>query len=283
VHAMGAALTESSPARSSGLHMRNTSPISPSPQIETLLREVGLFSGVDERTLHLLANIAFRRSLAAGSVAVRQGDTDAALFAVTDGLLQASVQASDGREIVLSVMRKGDVFGELSLLDRKVRSATVTALRTTEVVVFPADKLVALMREEPELSLRMLVAVVDLVRRLTTRAEELSALAIPARLAKKLIELADLCGTSLGSGHTALPPTLSQQQLANHIQATRESVNKSLSAWMKEGILERSATQLVILNRARLATFAQGGGEEHGRTSPRAPDARAVSLERPGD
>lgn len=223
-----------------------------------LLSRIELFSSLDDSSLAPLANIAIPHTHPAGAVVVRQGERDANLYAIADGLVQVSVQAVDGREIVLSLLRQGDAFGELTLFDGKTRSATVTTLKKSSFLVFTRDDLVRTIRQYPDVGLSMLGSMAALVRRLTTRAEELSALPVPQRLAKKLLELAELCGTRIGPNHIALPAALSQQQLANHIQATRESVNKNLSGWIKDSVLQRTHSQIIILDQARLAALVHG-------------------------
>lgn len=223
-----------------------------------LLGRIELFSSLDESSLARLSNIAIPHTHAAGTVVVRQGERDANLYAIADGLVQVSIQALDGREIVLSLLRQGDVFGELTLFDGKARSASVTTLKKSSFLLFTREDLVRTIRQYPDVGLSMLGSMATLVRKLTTRAEELSALPVPQRLAKKLLELAELCGTRIGPNQLALPAALSQQQLANHIQATRESVNKNLSGWIRDSVLQRTHSQIIILDRARLSAIVEG-------------------------
>jgi CRP/FNR family transcriptional regulator, cyclic AMP receptor protein len=233
----------------------------PAPATPELLARFALFDQAEPSTLAAFASIATRRSLDAKSVVVRQGETDDSLYCVLEGLLQVGVQASDGREIVLGLMNEGQMFGDLALFDQAGRSATVSTLKRSELLVFPAGSLLPALRAHPEISLRMLRRMAGLVRRLTTRVEELSALPIHTRLARKLLEIGEICGTPLGPNQLALPSALSQQHLANHIQATRESVNKALATWTKYGLLQRSSTQLVIQDRRGLVALA-GRGED---------------------
>jgi CRP-like cAMP-binding protein len=99
-------------------------------------------------------------------------------------------------------------------------------------------------------------ALARLVRRLTERAEDSAFLDVRARLAKCLGDLADRHGTRLGPQQVALKVQLSQQELGDMVQATRESVNKCLREWIKQGIIQRNGRRLVIEDRQRLRELA---------------------------
>jgi CRP/FNR family transcriptional regulator, cyclic AMP receptor protein len=227
-------------------------------EAEEVLRAFEPFADASDEALALLARISVRRKFAADVTVVRQGDGDNTFYGVVDGLLQATVQGGDGREIVLGMIRQGHMFGDVALFDPAPRSATVSTLRRSELISFPADALLKALRKHPDICLKMMGALARRVRRLTEHVEELSVLPIQERLARKLLELCDVCGVAIGPHQIALPPGLSQQDLANHVQATRESVNKSLSGWIREGIVRRSSTQLIICKRSELEALAKG-------------------------
>ncbi|MDB4988732.1 MAG: Crp/Fnr family transcriptional regulator, partial [Myxococcaceae bacterium] len=209
------------------------------------LSKLRFFSQLDPQQLAAFRRIAVRRKFAVGATVVRQGDLDSQLYAVTQGLLQVSVALSDSREIVLHLLRPGDLFGEVTLFDQKPRSATVTAMQPSELLSFPRDEVLSTLRHYPDVALKLLESMAGLIRRLTDRVEDLSALAVPARLAKKLLELADICGTPVGRNQVALPFSLSQQHLANHVQASREAVNKSIAVMVKQGLLHQTKCQIM--------------------------------------
>lgn len=220
--------------------------------LPALLGSIWLFSDLTDAELTELARVTQRRKLAEDAVVVRQGETDGDLYVVVDGLLRVSVHARDERQLALNLLRRGDVCGELSLLDGRARSATITAVQPSDLLVIHRADFLELVARAPAMTMRLLQSMAAHVRRLTERVEDLSALPVRTRLAKKLLELADICGTQLTGNQVALPPSLSQQELADHIQATRESVNKCLTGWVREGIVYRTHSQIVINDRSRL-------------------------------
>jgi CRP/FNR family transcriptional regulator, cyclic AMP receptor protein len=225
-----------------------------------LLAKVWLFSELGRSELEALSRRGSCRRWDAGAIVVRQGDADRDLYVVADGLLQASVRAADGREIVLNLLRGSDVFGEVTLFDGLVRSATVTTLKRSELFILPREELLHTIRQSPDIALKLLSSMAGLVRKLTVRSEDLSVLSVHARLCKKLLEIAEICGTPIAPNQVALPASLSQQDLANHVQATRESVNKSIARLIRVNILHRTHTQILILDKDALQVTSTASG-----------------------
>jgi CRP/FNR family transcriptional regulator, cyclic AMP receptor protein len=228
------------------------------PTTRDVLRAIPLFAALEEHDLRSLVTIATRRTFPPDRDVVREGDTNADLYAVVTGMLRVSVRAQDGRSCALHLLGPGGFFGEISVVDGRARSANVTTLKSSELIVVPRDELLALIDRSPRLAMNLLTAMASLVRRLTTHVQELTAVPVSTRVARKLVEIGDHFGTPINANQLALPPAMSQQDLAEHVQATRESVNKCLAGWMKQGIVQRTKTQLVISDRARLRELARG-------------------------
>lgn len=224
---------------------------------QNLLASVWLFSDLSQRELVDLSRVTLRRRYSADDIVVEQGQENGDLFVVVEGLLRVSVRNKEDREFALNLLRKGDVCGELSLLDGGVRSATITAVQPSELLVVRRAEFLDAMRHAPTLGIKLLQSMAGHVRRLTDRIEDLASLPVRTRLAKKLLEIADICGTPVDANSVALPLSLSQQDLADHIQATRESVNKCLASWAREDVVYRTNSQLVINDRAKLARLIE--------------------------
>jgi CRP/FNR family transcriptional regulator, cyclic AMP receptor protein len=227
-------------------------------QARELLSRIWLFSEMGEAEITLLAQIAQRRRYEGRRVIMRQGDADGDLFAVLRGHLKVTTCDRHGHEIVLNLMQGGDVFGEIALLDGQARSATITALDQCELLVIRRADFLLLQRRCPAIATSLLTVLARHVRRLTERAGDSAFLDVKSRLAKQLVDLADHYGTPLGPRQYALRVRLSQQELGDMVQATRESVNKCLREWAKEGIIQRNGKQLVIEDRQRLCALAGG-------------------------
>jgi CRP/FNR family cyclic AMP-dependent transcriptional regulator len=231
--------------------------MTPNDPIREQLSRMWLFAELNESQIGLLTQITKRRRFEAKKVIVRQGDAEADLYCVLRGHLKVTACDSHGHEIVVNLMQAGDVFGEIAFFDGQARSATVTSLDAGELLVIRRGDFLLLLQKAPVIATTMLPALARLVRRLTERAEDSAFLDVRARLAKALGDLADRVGTQLGPHQVALRVRLSQQELGDMVQATRESVNKCLRDWEREGIIQRNGRQIVIENRERLRELAR--------------------------
>jgi CRP/FNR family cyclic AMP-dependent transcriptional regulator len=227
-------------------------------QARELLSRFWFFAELADADVGLVMQIAQKRRYEGRRVIVRQGDADGDLYAVLRGHLKVSACDKHGHEIVMSLMQTGDVFGEIAFLDGGARSASVTSLDSCELLVIRRADFLLLLRRVPTISMALLNVMAKRIRRLSESAQDSAFLDVKARLAKRLVDLADQFGTPLGSGQVALKVRLSQQELGDMVQATRESVNKCLREWAREGIIQQNGRQLVIEDRQRLGALAGG-------------------------
>jgi CRP/FNR family cyclic AMP-dependent transcriptional regulator len=230
----------------------------PQDEIREMLGRIKLFAELAEGDLGHIAAIAQRRRHEQHKVIVRQGDTNQDMYYVVKGLLKVTACDTRGHEIVMNLLKPGDSFGEIAFLDGLARSATVTAIEPCELLEIRRGDFFRLLQRFPQIYFPLLKALAQLVRRLTERAEDTAFRDVRARLAKWLGDLADNHGTPLGPRQIALRMKLSQQELGDMVQATRESVNKCLREWSREGIIQQNGRQLIIEDRQRLRDLAAG-------------------------
>lgn len=249
----------------------------PLDEMRGMLSRIRLFSALNESELGQIATIAQRRRYDAHKVILRQGDVSGDMYYIVRGLLKVTSCDANGREIVMNLLKAGDSFGEIAFLDGRARSATVTTLDACELLEIRRGDFFRLLQRFPAINANLLMAMAQLIRRLTERAEDNAFLDVRARLAKWLGDLADNHGTQLGPRQVALTVRLSQQELGDMIQATRESVNKCLREWTREGIIQQNGRQLIIEDRERLRDLASGRGSSGADGAPldeRSPESR---------
>ena len=195
-----------------------------------LLDTTDMFAALPPEVLENLRGHATVRELSRNEVLFHQGDSSDALYVIQKGRIAIATQSGDGRESVLAVLEDGALFGELPLFDDDPRSADARALTKTTVVELGYAPVRAVLVERPEL---LWVIVRLLVQRLRTTNEALEDavfLDVPARTAKRLLELAG------ESNRFTLPVT--QEELASMVGASRERVNKAISLFVRLGWLE---------------------------------------------
>ena len=197
-----------------------------------LLQHSPLFRGLPATVLERIAKAAGQRSFRSSEVVFSQGDPGDALYAVVTGRVRISTGAPDGREIFLNIMEPGDTFGEIALLDGGARTATATAIAHSELVSIRREHFRALLEQEPKVAFELLRLCGQRLRWTSGLLEDTALLDAPARLAKRLLILAELHGKRSKDGVTL---RLSQEELANFLGITRQAVNQQLQAWKGQG------------------------------------------------
>ncbi|HEY1534626.1 MAG TPA: Crp/Fnr family transcriptional regulator [Polyangiaceae bacterium] len=228
-----------------------------------LLSSIPLFTELSGEQLAKIAALARVQTYSAREVVVSQGEPARALFAIVRGRLKVVSCGPDGRDTLLGIMSDGEVFGEVALLDGGVRSATCTTLEPGELLLIERDQFRKLLQESPAISLKLLEVLARRLRRLSQRSEDAASLDVPGRLARSLLELASRFGESMRppSREILITLQLSQQELGDMIGATRESVNKQLSDWTRQGFLRLQAGRMVIADIQRIRGVAQVGDD----------------------
>jgi CRP/FNR family transcriptional regulator/CRP/FNR family cyclic AMP-dependent transcriptional regulator len=215
------------------------------------LQHLRLFSGLPSDKVAILEAAAARRSFRRGEVVFHKGDPGTTMFVIIEGQVKIVLTSESGEEAVLGVLDVGDFFGELSLIDGQPRSATITATDPTDTLVLHREALLDVIKGSPEVAIGMLRILAQRLRETDEMVQDAVFLDVPARLAKKLLELADSYGTETQEG-IYIRQRITQQELATMVGATRESVNKHLRSYRARGIIDVDHQHVVIVKRAEL-------------------------------
>lgn len=223
------------------------------PEVDArdLLRGVPSLAGLSRDDLLALAASARRRSYSRGQIIFHRDDPGDSLHIIEKGEVRVVLPSPEGEEVTLTVLSPGDFFGEVCLLDGGPRSATVIAATATETVVVERDRFVQWLQSRPTAATAILAAV---GRRLRAADELVGALAfldVHSRLARKLLQLA---GPAAEGSQVELH--LSQDELASMVGVTRESVNKHLRFFKKQGAIEVCRRRIVLRSLEYLRHFA---------------------------
>ena len=210
-----------------------------------LLTDTDFFRDLSEEDLGFLLPTCTIRSLRRGDLLFEEGDDCSELFVVSSGLIAISKKSIDGRESVVALMERGELFGEMGMLDGLGRSAEARALEPSEVVAIPYAPIRQLFEERPALLWGTTAMLVGRLRAMDEALADSVFLDVTGRTAKRLLELAG------EADEFYLPVT--QEELAGMVGASRERVNKAISSFIRLGWLEQSDRHYRIVNRERLA------------------------------
>jgi len=196
--------------------------------------------------------------VAAGQVIFHKGDAPDCCYLILKGAVKVSLPSSDGQEVLLAVLGKGDVVGEMALLDRMPRSATVTALKSCELCELGPATLERLARQDVAI-FRQLLCVLSARVGAGNEMSHLQQMPLKVRLARTLLRLAQGFGTRLPDGRIVIRQKLSQAELGCMVGAARENINRQLAGWCKERVLSRVSAYYCIECRQTLERLATPG------------------------
>jgi CRP-like cAMP-binding protein len=221
-----------------------------------LMRGVPLFAGIAEQALAPLAAELRVLDVKRRDEIFHRTDEGRDLYVVVEGSLKAMTTSREGDDVVFEVMGPGDVFGECAMMGDVGRTQTVRAIDSACLLAIDRRDLFALMREQPEVALRLLGALSARVRTLCRFFEDVHFLNLPQRLAKKLVDLANRFGRRRPDG-IRIDLALSQEEWGDLVGATRESLNKQLKSWAEAGLVRRSGRYLIVENPSELEGLAR--------------------------
>lgn len=179
-----------------------------------------------------------------------KGDPGDSMMAVLSGRVKISATSVDGKEVVFNIINAGEVFGELTLLDGKDRSADAIAMEPAELLVLHRRDFLPCLRQEPELCMQMFIVLCDRLRATSEQVEDL-LLHQSARLAKRLLFLAERFGRETDDG-IVIDVKMSQGELAKQVGMRREGLNRQLSQWRDAGIVATREGTIVLKDSSRL-------------------------------
>ena len=224
--------------------------------MDDALMQAPLFSALDaEAAAALRASMAEMR-VQRGGIIFAVGEAGERMYVVLDGKVKLGQTSPDGRESLLAVLGPGEVFGELSLFDPGPRTATATAVTDTVVVGLGHADLRPWLTGRPEVAESLLQALAQRLRRTNEALADLVFSDVPGRVAKQLLDLADKFGQP-GPDGVLVHHDLTQEELAQLVGASRETVNKALADFTQRGWVEVDQRQVLLIDMERLARRAR--------------------------
>ena len=211
-----------------------------------LLSQVPLFSSLGSGDLERLSTSLRPRRYARGEIIFHRSDVGTDLFIIRKGEVTIRLSSPDGRELSLALLRRGDAFGELALLDEAPRSTDAVAREETVLLSLSRKDFQKFLEERPQVVPTLLAELSRLVRRVTRTVHDANFLDARARLARVLLDLAQTQGQP-GTEGVAITSRLTQTELANLAGLTRESTNRWLRFYAREGLLSYEEGRITLL------------------------------------
>lgn len=195
-------------------------------------------------------------NVAKGDVLFHEGQPGDRMYVILEGKVKLGQTSSDGRESLMGVLGPGEMFGELSLFDPGMRTSTATALTDAIVLGLSHDQLGPWLSGRPEVAAALLQALARRLRRTNEAMADLVFSDVPGRVAKALMDLGEKFGAITPDG-LMVTHDMTQEELAQLVGASRETVNKALADFAQRGWIRLESRQVLILDVERLGRRAR--------------------------
>jgi CRP-like cAMP-binding protein len=219
-----------------------------------LLQRVPAFSALADEDLAEVAAVAVPRRLDAGEVVFREGDESNTCYIVRSGHARAVREHPDGRTLTLANFGPGDIFGELAMFDDERRSATVETMEGTEVIAILGADMRRLLREHPDISVKLLAALGRRLRETNERLSRQSFQTVQSRVASVLGQLV-VAAHREGAPENDVLITSTQADLAQLAGSSRESASRFLAVLERAGIITQGRGKLTVHDPAALERY----------------------------
>ncbi|SDD38329.1 transcriptional regulator [Sanguibacter gelidistatuariae] len=215
-----------------------------------------LFATMEETETRALLASMTKVELARGDVLFTEGQPGDRLYVIREGKIKLGRSSGDGRENLIAVLGPGEMFGELSLFDPGPRSLGASAVSDSVVYELGHSALVAALEENPGVAKHLLTALARRLRRTNEALADLVFSDVPGRVAKALLDLSTRFGEQVDEG-IRVAHDLTQEELAQLVGASRETVNKALADFAGRGWVRREGRAVVLLDIDRLERRAR--------------------------
>ncbi len=221
-----------------------------------MLQQVPLFAGLDEPALRALAGRCRRRKFGPREALFHKDDPGLTLYILISGSVALQTVTLQGETVHLAQRGPGEAFGELALIDGKGRMADAVTSEPCEILILDRDEFRLAIREYPDIAFSVMAYLGDRLRQAAAQTQSRQELDVLGRVSQVLLDLSRSAGTPEPGGGTRLTMRLTQQDLADRIGSTRESVSRALSSLKSLNAIRAEGRAIVILSVKKLSRYA---------------------------
>jgi CRP-like cAMP-binding protein len=210
-----------------------------------MIRRVPVFGDFTDDEVAAIASTVSNRRYSRHRFIVRESDPGDTFYIIARGSVAVSHVTPDGHETILSILKDGDFFGEMSMFDSSLRSASIKTLTDVEVGLIRQEDFLAMLEQHPQFARRFVVVLSERLRAANDLIATTTSQDARARVALLLLNLSERFGEPVESG-TRITLRLTHQEMANMIGTTRETVNRALNRFWDDHLVDRRSTQIII-------------------------------------
>ena len=207
----------------------------------TGLKAIPFFTQLTERELDLVRSLSTEKHYPKNAVVLTEGEMGDSLYMIQSGKVKVFIGDEDGREIILKILGPGDFFGEMSMIDKQPRSASVTTLETSAFLVLSHAAFEKAIEQAPRIANMVMRVLAQRIREADKKIGTLALMDVYGRVASTLLEL-----SVYTDGKLVVAEKLSQQDIANMVGASREMVNRILKDLSERGFISVESKSITI-------------------------------------
>ena len=206
-----------------------------------VLKAVPMFASFPEEQLRMLTTMVARRSASRGTTIMAGGDATDSLYIVLSGRLKVMMSDSDGKEVILTLLGPGEIFGEMGLIDDEPRSASVVSIEPCELLSLTKRDFKRCMAENHEMAMHVMRGLVKRLREADRKIGSLALLDVYGRVARLLLDMSENV-----NGEKIVTKRLPKQDIAKMIGASREMVSRVMKDLQTGGYIEVRGSSIVL-------------------------------------
>ena len=216
-----------------------------------------ILGALELKDRHALLGNGRKRSFRKGEVIFSRGEEGAWALLIEEGMVEVSVISLNGRKSVLNHMEKGDILGEIALLDKQQRSADALALTPVSGTIVQRAAVFELLKNNNPACISIIETLCDRARNASEMFEIQSLTSGNARLARCLLRMAHKWGISQSDGSLFIEQNFSQSDIGELAGIARENVNRHLQAWVQDGLIQFNKGEITLLKPAEIQQLAE--------------------------
>jgi len=212
-----------------------------------ILKQIPLFSELGDRDLEKIIQVASQKRYHKDNTILIEEEVGSTMFVILSGRVKISRISDDGREVILSILSDGDFFGEMSLLDGHTRSANVTSIDESELLVIRREEFLQMLKDFPQIAINLLKELAQRIRKRDEHIKSLSLQDATGRVATTLLRIAEDSGV-FRKGQVEILELPLQQDLANMAGTSRETISRVIKSLCDDGYLKKQSGKIIILD-----------------------------------